>query len=353
MGLMNARIDSKVEAVVFDVGRVLVEWDLGLIYRDLIPDPAERERFVTTVVTPEWHFQHDAGRPLAEMIPERIAEYPQHEALIRRYASHFGESIPGPVPGSMELVDAIAAKGMPLYAITNFGAEFWPPFHARWPVLRHFRDIVVSGDEKLAKLRINLETIRAEAAPVYRRRQLEWAKARSALPLFADDDMPLEVLREVDTRVAVSLVLDATASMQHTGPTPASPPKFGLARSLADARAAFDRVAFVPRPLVDVAGARTTIRTLRRLRSGRCGSAGQRAGRRQLPQCTVGGAMPRPARMVTGSAGTALWPVVRTRPVAPGPAQGGTARQPGGLHPPGRSQDRRLDRPAPLRHRAV
>jgi len=148
---MNARIDSQVEAVVFDVGRVLVEWDLGLIYRDLIPDPAERERFVTTVVTPEWHFQHDAGRPLAEMIPERIAEYPQHEALIRRYASHFGESIPGPVPGSMELVDALAAKGMPLYAITNFGAEFWPPFHARWPVFRHFRDIVVSGDEQLAK----------------------------------------------------------------------------------------------------------------------------------------------------------------------------------------------------------
>ena len=148
---MNARIDSQVEAVVFDVGRVLVEWDLGLIYRDLIPDPAERERFVTTVVTPEWHFQHDAGRPLAEMVPERIAEYPQHEALIRRYASHFGESIPGPVPGSMELVDALAAKGIPLYAITNFGAEFWPPFHARWPVFRHFRDIVVSGDEQLAK----------------------------------------------------------------------------------------------------------------------------------------------------------------------------------------------------------
>ncbi len=28
--------------VVWDVGRVLAEWDLALLYRDAIPDPAER-----------------------------------------------------------------------------------------------------------------------------------------------------------------------------------------------------------------------------------------------------------------------------------------------------------------------
>ncbi|MFM2301683.1 MAG: hypothetical protein RLZZ84_1419 [Pseudomonadota bacterium] len=152
---MTARIEALVatpiEAVVFDVGRVLVEWDLALIYRDLIPDPAERQRFVETVVTPEWHFQHDAGRPLAEMLPERIAQFPQHEALIRRYASHFNESIPGPVPGSMELAEQLAAAGVPLYGITNFGADLWPAFRPNWPVFRHFRDIVVSGVERLAK----------------------------------------------------------------------------------------------------------------------------------------------------------------------------------------------------------
>ena len=40
---------------------------------------------------------------------------------------------------------------MPIFGITNFGAEFWPPFRERWPVFDHFRDIVVSGVEKLAK----------------------------------------------------------------------------------------------------------------------------------------------------------------------------------------------------------
>ena len=54
---------GRIEAVVFDVGKVLVEWDLRRIYRDLIPDPAQRDWFVENVVTVEWHFQHDAGRP--------------------------------------------------------------------------------------------------------------------------------------------------------------------------------------------------------------------------------------------------------------------------------------------------
>lgn len=140
-----------VEAVVFDVGRVLVQWDLRVLIRKVIADEAEAEYVYRNVVTPEWHFQHDAGTLLAEMVPARIGEFPQYEAVIRAYATRFNETIPGPVPGSFELLEALAAKGVPLYAITNFGAEFWPAFRAEWPALDHFRDVVVSGDERLAK----------------------------------------------------------------------------------------------------------------------------------------------------------------------------------------------------------
>ncbi|MFN5644408.1 MAG: HAD family phosphatase, partial [Sphingomonadales bacterium] len=71
-----------IRAVVFDVGRVLVQWDLRHLFAKLIDDPEELEWFVTHVVTPEWHFQHDAGRPLAEMLPELKAEYPAYTAHI-------------------------------------------------------------------------------------------------------------------------------------------------------------------------------------------------------------------------------------------------------------------------------
>lgn len=140
-----------VQAVVFDVGRVLFQWDLRHLFAKLIDDPVELEWFVSHVVTEEWHFQHDAGRALADMVPERIAQFPRHANLIEAYATRFNESVPGPVPGSLELVEALDARGHPLFAITNFGAEFWPVFRETQPVFGRFREIVVSGVEKIAK----------------------------------------------------------------------------------------------------------------------------------------------------------------------------------------------------------
>ena len=141
----------QIDAVVFDVGRVLYQWDLRHLFRKLIADETEVERFCATVVTPEWHFQHDAGRPIAEMVAERCADFPQHRELIEAYAARFNETIPGPVPGCLDLVDRLHESGVALYAITNFGADTWAGFRPTAPVFDKFRDMVVSGMEKLAK----------------------------------------------------------------------------------------------------------------------------------------------------------------------------------------------------------
>jgi 2-haloacid dehalogenase len=142
---------TKITTVVFDVGKVLFEWDLRHLFAKLIDDSQELEYFVNNVVTPQWHFQHDAGRPLAEMVPERVAEFPQYAALIDAYATRFNETIPGPVDGSLEIVSELAERRVPLFAITNFGAEFWDMFRPTQPIFDHFGDIIVSGAEKLVK----------------------------------------------------------------------------------------------------------------------------------------------------------------------------------------------------------
>ena len=142
---------NSVKAIVFDIGRVLIEWDLRLLFAKLIDDPAELDWFLANVVTPEWHFRHDAGVPLDIMVPERQREFPEHAALIEAYRQRFLETIPGPVPGTAALVERLKACGHELFALTNFGSEFWRQFRPTAPVLDHFLDIVVSGDEQLAK----------------------------------------------------------------------------------------------------------------------------------------------------------------------------------------------------------
>ena len=141
----------QVQAVVFDVGRVIVQWDLRHLFAQLIDDPAELDWFCSHVVTEEWHFQHDAGVPLDEMLPARKAQFPEHAHLIDAYRNRFLDTIPGPVPGTAGLIEHLAKREVPLFAITNFGAEFWEQFFPSEPVLSHFRDIVVSRQEQIAK----------------------------------------------------------------------------------------------------------------------------------------------------------------------------------------------------------
>lgn len=139
------------QAVVFDVGKVLYEWDLRHLYAKLLDDPAELDWFLANVVTVDWHFRHDAGHPLEQSVPELKAKFPQHADLIDAYVPRFNETLPHPVPGSLELVERLAERDVPLFALTNFGGEFFREFSAKSPVFRHFRDVVVSGDEKCVK----------------------------------------------------------------------------------------------------------------------------------------------------------------------------------------------------------
>lgn len=139
-------------AVVFDVGNVLYHWDPAALYAPLIPDAAERDWFLANIVTPEWHFQHDAGARFADTSDALIARHPDYAPLIAAWGPRFDDTIIGPVPGVLALLDALHAAGVPLYAITNFSAEFWPPFRAkRADVFAKFRDIIVSGEERMVK----------------------------------------------------------------------------------------------------------------------------------------------------------------------------------------------------------
>lgn len=139
-------------AVIFDVGGVLYQWSPRFLYERLIEDDRALDAFLATVLTRDWHFQHDCGRPFAETSAELIAEFPEHAALIAAWRPRFNETIPGPIPGMIEIVEELDAAGVPLFGITNFSGEFWPPFREREErVFGRFRDIVVSGDEKLIK----------------------------------------------------------------------------------------------------------------------------------------------------------------------------------------------------------
>jgi 2-haloacid dehalogenase len=156
------------QAVVFDVGRVLFQWQLGALFEKLIADRDELDWFLANVVTEEWHFEHDRG-------------FPQYEAHIRAYATRFNETVPGPVEGTHAIVERLAGKGVPLFCLTNFGDEFWDMFRSTQPVFDHFADIIVSGVEKVAKPDPRIYEI------------VEQRSGRAGADLFFTDDNPANI----------------------------------------------------------------------------------------------------------------------------------------------------------------
>jgi 2-haloacid dehalogenase len=148
----GAMAEAKRDIAIFDVGGVLIEWDPRHLYRKLFAgDDAAMEHFLANVCTHEWNRFQDAGRSFAEGARLLKAEHPDKAELIDAYGARFDEMMPGPIEGTIAILAALRARGTPLYALTNFSAETYPPTFARFEFLQWFHGIVVSGEVKALK----------------------------------------------------------------------------------------------------------------------------------------------------------------------------------------------------------
>jgi 2-haloacid dehalogenase len=140
-----------VEAMIFDFGNVLIGWDPENLYRKLIPDAAERRRFLGEICNGPWNALQDAGRSWETAIAERIAVHPERADHIRAYRDRFAEMLTGPVAEGHAILDKVHAAGIPCYGLTNWSSETYHESRAAMPFLDRMKYTAVSGDLKMAK----------------------------------------------------------------------------------------------------------------------------------------------------------------------------------------------------------
>ncbi len=131
------------------MGGVLLDWNPRHLYRKLIADPEEMERFLAGVATTPWHNRQDAGGNAAEATRQLKAEHPGQEALIEAFYGRFDEMMDHAFPDMAALVERLHGAGTPLYLLSN-APDFVDPWlrgpgRRRHPFLGRFRDYVVSG----------------------------------------------------------------------------------------------------------------------------------------------------------------------------------------------------------------
>ena len=146
---------SRPSVAVFDFGGVLVDWNPRHLYRKLIADPAEMERFLAEITTREWHMAQDHGGDPVEATRRLQAQHPGKEALIAAFYERFDEMNDVVFPEMAALVERLHAAGTPLYLLSNAPDLLDPwlrgPARRRHPFLGLFRDYVVSGLVKCSK----------------------------------------------------------------------------------------------------------------------------------------------------------------------------------------------------------
>lgn len=144
-------LSPSLTTVIFDIGNVCVPWDPRFLYEKLVTDPNRLDWLLTEVITLDWHTHHDRGRSFRDGVAERSAQFPEVADLIAAFDTRWPETIGPPIAGTVACIEALAAKSVPLYGLSNFSAEKFPEFEESHPFMRHFKGVVVSGAEGMVK----------------------------------------------------------------------------------------------------------------------------------------------------------------------------------------------------------
>jgi 2-haloacid dehalogenase len=139
------------DAVVFDLGGVLIDWDPRYLYRKLFAEPAEMETFLARICTSDWHRAHDLGADIAESCRRLAALHPGYAAEIMAWAERSEEMVAGQLDAAVTVLSDLKAAGVRCYALSNMEPDLFAVRRARFAFMEWFDGHVISGIEGVAK----------------------------------------------------------------------------------------------------------------------------------------------------------------------------------------------------------
>lgn len=164
-----------VDAVIFDIGNVLIEWQPERYY-DSIVGQARRRALFSTLDLHAMNDRVDRGELLRDVAYETADQHPEFRDEIRRWHDDWIKMASPAIPHSVRLLRALRAKGVPVFALTNFGKDTFAHAQTEYDFLSEFDRAYVSG---------HMEVIKPEAQ-IYQMLEADCGIAPEKL-LFADD----------------------------------------------------------------------------------------------------------------------------------------------------------------------
>ncbi len=141
-----------INTIIFDLGKVLINWEPRNLFRKIFSDEKEMEYFLAEVCTMDWNEQQDAGRSWQDGIDLLVPQFPKYKKEINAYFDRWEEMLDGEISGTVQILKELKASGKyHIYGLTNWSAETFPIAVKQFEFLNWFEGILVSGSEGIKK----------------------------------------------------------------------------------------------------------------------------------------------------------------------------------------------------------
>jgi 2-haloacid dehalogenase/putative hydrolase of the HAD superfamily len=140
-----------IRTVIWDFGNVIVRWDPRTLYSKIFPDPAECDRFLSHVCTMAWHAPTDGGVSMTENCAALVEKHPGHAEAIWAWRDRWGEMFSGAIPETEAAIEALKAKGVAQYGLSNISHETLEMTLGLSPAFSRLDGVIASGVEKVMK----------------------------------------------------------------------------------------------------------------------------------------------------------------------------------------------------------
>lgn len=138
------------QAVIFDIGNVLIEWQPERFYDAEIGEARRRQMF-DDVDLHAMNEMVDRGHHFTDTIYATAEAHPAWQAEIRMWHDRWIEMATPAIDRSVRLMKALQAKRVPVFSLTNFGIESYDYAATHYGFLREFDRDFISGHMRVTK----------------------------------------------------------------------------------------------------------------------------------------------------------------------------------------------------------
>lgn len=141
-----------IKSVIFDYGNVLVDWNPAYLFLPVFDGDEEKCRYFTDhICNREWFTRMDRGEDMDVCVANLQKAFPDYAHEIALFRDRWFDMCHGDIPGMLEIIQDLKAKGIGVYGLTNWPAATFTEARRRFKTLASIDKYVVSSAVKLAK----------------------------------------------------------------------------------------------------------------------------------------------------------------------------------------------------------